>query len=116
MTPNLLLQKCYAFVTLLQNVTQCHLSKTSSLILWQRASTAPIRFVTVGEGAVVGARAAVFKDVEPWTVVGGNPAKIIKERIINNNRNMIKPELGGAICLPIDIVFAATLRYRRAVA
>jgi len=36
--------------------------------------------VTVGQGAVVGARAAVFKDVEPWTVVGGNPAKFIKKR------------------------------------
>jgi putative colanic acid biosynthesis acetyltransferase WcaF len=41
--------------------------------------------VTVGEGAVVGARAAVFKDVEPWTVVGGNPAKFIKRRIIGEN-------------------------------
>ena len=38
--------------------------------------------VTIGEGAVVGARAAVFKDVEPWAVVGGNPAKVIKKRII----------------------------------
>lgn len=38
--------------------------------------------VTIGEGAVIGARAAVFKDVEPWTVVGGNPAKFIKKRII----------------------------------
>ena len=38
--------------------------------------------VTIGEGAVVGARAAVFKDVEPWTVVGGNPAKFLKKRII----------------------------------
>ncbi len=40
--------------------------------------------VTIGEGAVVGARAAVFKDVEPWTVVGGNPAKFIKKREFNN--------------------------------
>lgn len=38
--------------------------------------------VTIGEGAVVGARAAVFKDIEPWTVVGGNPAKFIKKRVI----------------------------------
>ena len=38
--------------------------------------------VTIGEGAVVGARAAVFKDVEPWTVVGGNPARFIKKRTI----------------------------------
>jgi putative colanic acid biosynthesis acetyltransferase WcaF len=40
--------------------------------------------VTIGEGAVVGARAAVFKDVEPWTVVGGNPAKYIKMRKLTN--------------------------------
>ncbi|WP_313581525.1 DapH/DapD/GlmU-related protein [Chishuiella sp.] len=39
--------------------------------------------VTIGEGAVVGARAAVFKNVEPWTIVGGNPAKFIKNRVIN---------------------------------
>lgn len=38
--------------------------------------------VTIGQGAVVGARSAVFKNVEPWTVVGGNPAKEIKKRII----------------------------------
>ncbi len=40
--------------------------------------------VTIGEGAVVGARACVFKDVEPWTVVGGNPAKFIKKREIED--------------------------------
>lgn len=40
--------------------------------------------VTIGEGAVVGARAAVFKDVAPWTVVGGNPAKYIKDRVIKD--------------------------------
>jgi putative colanic acid biosynthesis acetyltransferase WcaF len=36
--------------------------------------------VSIGEGAVVGAKAAVFKNVEPWNVVGGNPAKFIKNR------------------------------------
>lgn len=38
--------------------------------------------VTVGQGAVVGATASVYKNVEPWTVVGGNPAKFLKKRII----------------------------------
>lgn len=40
--------------------------------------------VTIGQGAVVGATASVYKNVEPWTVVGGNPAKFIKKRIINH--------------------------------
>ncbi len=35
--------------------------------------------VTIGEGAVVGARASVFRNVDAWTVVGGNPARIIKK-------------------------------------
>jgi putative colanic acid biosynthesis acetyltransferase WcaF len=36
--------------------------------------------ITLGEGAVAAARAVVVKDVAPWTVVGGNPAKPIKSR------------------------------------
>jgi len=38
--------------------------------------------VTVRQGAVVGARASVFRDVEAWTIVGGNPAKYIKQRLL----------------------------------
>ncbi|GAB56977.1 thiogalactoside acetyltransferase [Glaciecola punicea ACAM 611] len=34
--------------------------------------------VTIGEGAIVGARSVVREDVEPWTVVAGNPAVIVK--------------------------------------
>jgi acetyltransferase-like isoleucine patch superfamily enzyme len=37
--------------------------------------------ITVGEGAVVAAGAVVTKDVEPYTVVAGNPAKVIKNLI-----------------------------------
>lgn len=36
--------------------------------------------VTIGEGAVVAAGAVVTKDVEPWTVVGGCPARVIGKR------------------------------------
>jgi len=36
--------------------------------------------VNIGDGAVVGARAVVFKNVGAWEVVGGNPAKFIKKR------------------------------------
>lgn len=43
--------------------------------------------VTIHEGAVVGATASVFKDVAPWTVVGGNPAKFLKKRVLKDSRS-----------------------------
>lgn len=36
--------------------------------------------IAIGNGVVVGTGSVVTKDVEPWTVVGGNPAKFIKKR------------------------------------
>ena len=48
--------------------------------VWIGARAIVLPGVTIGEGAVVAAGAVVTKDVEPWTVVGGNPAKFIKKR------------------------------------
>lgn len=36
--------------------------------------------VAIGDGAVIGARSSVFRNVEPWTVVAGNPTRVIKKR------------------------------------
>lgn len=36
--------------------------------------------VTIGTGAVIAARAVVTKDIEPYAIVGGNPAEFIKYR------------------------------------
>lgn len=70
--------------------SESHTLITRPIILDNRSWVAADSFVgmgvTIGEGAVVGARAAVFKDVEPWTVVGGNPAKFIKKRVISHEK------------------------------
>jgi acetyltransferase-like isoleucine patch superfamily enzyme len=60
---------------------------------WSNVNSAPIKIcryawigmeckilkgVTIGEGAIVGTGSVVTKNVEPWTIVAGNPAKVVK--------------------------------------
>lgn len=52
---------------------------------WVAAWSIVLPGVSIGAGAVVAAGAVVTKDVEPWTVVGGNPAKFIKKRELKND-------------------------------
>lgn len=48
--------------------------------VWIGANAIILRGVTIHNGAVVGAGAVVAKDVEPYSIVAGNPAKEIKKR------------------------------------
>lgn len=36
--------------------------------------------VKIGDGAIIGSKSVVTKDVEPYSIVGGNPAKLIRKR------------------------------------
>jgi acetyltransferase-like isoleucine patch superfamily enzyme len=45
---------------------------------WIGFNATILKGVTIGEGAIIGACSVVTKDVPDWTIVGGNPAQIIK--------------------------------------
>ena len=59
---------------------RCEVSIESKVWICADAFVGPN--VNVSEGAVVGARCVVVKDVAKWTVVGGNPAREIGVRRI----------------------------------
>nr|WP_246566018.1 CatB-related O-acetyltransferase [Tissierella simiarum] len=48
--------------------------------VWIGSNAVILRGVKVGNGAVIGAGAIVTKDVEPYSIVVGNPARVIKKR------------------------------------
>jgi len=48
--------------------------------VWIGYEAVILQGVTIGDGAIIGARAVVTKDVEPYTIVGGVPAKSIRRR------------------------------------
>ena len=46
--------------------------------VWIGFDAVILKGVTIGDGAIIGARSVVTHDVEPWTVVAGNPAQVVK--------------------------------------
>jgi acetyltransferase-like isoleucine patch superfamily enzyme len=59
------------------------LSKGSVIIgndVWIGLNTTILSGVTIGDGAIVAAGSIITKNVEPYAIVGGNPAKVIKKR------------------------------------
>lgn len=58
--------------------------------VWIGANAILLPGVIIGDGAVVAAGAVVVKDVEPYAVVGGVPAKVIKYRFMKENISLME--------------------------
>lgn len=48
--------------------------------VWIGNAATIMQGIHIGDGAIIGTNALVTKDVEPYTIVGGNPAKMIRQR------------------------------------
>ncbi|MGZ4106010.1 MAG: DapH/DapD/GlmU-related protein, partial [Tumebacillaceae bacterium] len=49
--------------------------------VWIGCRVMILKGVTIGDGAVIAAGSVITKDVPPYTVVGGNPARVLKENV-----------------------------------
>ena len=73
--------KKYGFVN--ENISIEGISTKKTVIgndVWMGANVTILAGVTIGDGAVIGANALVTKDVEPYSVVNGTPARHVKFR------------------------------------
>ena len=68
------------------------LSKGDTVIgndVWIGNSATIMQGITIGDGAIIGTNSLVTKDVEPYTIVGGNPAQIIRKRFDDETIQML---------------------------
>ena len=71
-----------------QNITSAWDNKGDIMIgndVWIGYETVILSGVTIGDGAIIGSRAVVTKDVPPYTIVGGVPAKTIRKRFSDDD-------------------------------
>lgn len=57
--------------------------------VWIGANSFIKKGVNIGSGAIIGASSVVTKDVEPYSIVVGNPAKLLRYRFNEENRQVL---------------------------
>ena len=68
--------------------------------VWIGANVTILSGIKIGKGAIIAAGSVVTKDVPPYSIVGGNPAKIIRYR----NNKELRTTLPNLIDIPKEVV------------
>lgn len=76
----------YFFINLPDTSAPVHIGRHA----WIGGNTTILPGVAIGEGAVIGAGSVVTKDIPAYTVAVGNPAKVIKKRILVQTNEPIR--------------------------
>lgn len=84
----------YPFSDIFDDVSKIECVKTKGDIIigsdvWIGYNTLILSGVKIGHGAVIGARSVVSKDVEPYTIVAGNPIREIRKRFTEKQREKL---------------------------
>ena len=58
--------------------------------VWIGANVVVLRGVTIGDGAIVAANAVVTKDIPPYSIAGGIPAKVLRPRVPDDLRDTLQ--------------------------
>jgi len=89
--------------------------------VWLGAGVVVLRGVTIGDGCIVAANAVVTKDLPPYTICGGLPARVLRQRVPDELRDDLLDlqwwryspnQLAG---VPFDDIGAAATEVRRRV-
>ncbi len=82
--PNVVLRSSdHSFVSLSEKISEQGMEDGYIIVkdnVWIGSNCVILKNITIGEGSIVAAGAVVTKDIEPYSLVGGVPAKIIKKR------------------------------------
>jgi acetyltransferase-like isoleucine patch superfamily enzyme len=82
----------YPFKVMLYGARKEGISKGDIIVeddVWIGMDSKILSGVHIGKGAIIGANSVVTKDIEPYSIVGGNPAKHIRYRFSENLREIL---------------------------